>query len=223
MIQGSDEWRKARLGRVTASRISDIVAKTKNGWASARKNYAADLVCERLTGIPTNSFVNDAMKWGTENEPHARDAYTDWLGVGVEQVGFIDHPSIAMSGASPDGLVGPVGALEIKCPNTATHIDTLLTKKIPEKYLYQMQWQMACTGREWVDYCSYDPRMPESLRLFVQRVKREDRLIADLEANVQHFLAEVDATIEALGNLERDRHANHNHASLCEPAEAGQS
>lgn len=198
MIQGSDEWKAARLGKVTASRVADVVAKTKTGWGASRKNYLAELVAERLTGVPAESYSNAAMQWGTDTEPQARAAYQFFHDAEVTEVGFIDHPGISMTGASPDGLVGSNGMIEVKCPNTATHIDTLLAKVVPAKYLPQMQWQMACTGRQWVDYVSFDPRMPEHLRLFCKRVPRDNKYIAELELEVNAFLTELDATIKAL-------------------------
>ena len=143
IVQGSPEWFAARLGKVTASKVSDVVAKTKSGWGASRANYMAALIAERLTQTPADSFSNAAMQWGTEQEPLARVAYEFFTGRDVEQVGFVDHPSIPMTGASPDGLVGEDGLVEIKCPNTATHIDTLLDGKVPGKYVIQMQWQMA--------------------------------------------------------------------------------
>lgn len=198
MIQGSDEWKAARLGKVTASRIADVVAKTRSGWGASRANYMAELVAERLTGKPADSYINGAMQWGIDHEAEARMAYEWARDVDVVQVGLIEHPRIPMSAASPDGLVGDEGLVEIKCPNTATHIDTLLTAKIPEKYVLQMQWQMACTGRKWCDFCSYDPRMPESMRLFIMRVDRDEKLIGTLEQDVELFLRELNQKVAAL-------------------------
>jgi putative phage-type endonuclease len=191
-------WLAARLGKVTASRIPDVVAETKKGWGASRYNYEAELIAERLTGVPAATYTNGAMQWGTEKEPEARDAYAFRFDVEVEEAGFITHRTIAMSGASPDGLVGPVGLVEIKCPNTATHLDTLLGQSVPAKYIDQMQWQMACTSREWCDFASYDPRLPEEMRLFVQRVKRDEQRIAYLEAEVVTFLAEMEDKIAKL-------------------------
>jgi predicted phage-related endonuclease len=138
------------------------------------------------------------MQWGKDNEAQARDAYAFLKGVDVERAPFVDHPSIAMSGASPDGFVGSDGLLEIKCPLTATHIDTLLGGKIEGKYITQMQWQMACTGTLWCDFVSYDPRMPEHLAIWVKRVPRDDAMIEELESAVRVFLAEVSSTVAAL-------------------------
>lgn len=198
LIQGSPEWHAARIGKVTASRVADVIAKTKTGWGASRKNYAAELVAERLTGRAAESYTNAAMQWGLDTEPQARVAYEFLMDATVVQIGLIDHPVIPMTAASPDGLIGEDGMLEIKCPITATHIETLLTRTIPDKYIVQMQWQMACAGRAWCDYLSYDPRMPEDLQLFVKRVLRNDAHIVELETEVQTFLSEVDATIKAL-------------------------
>lgn len=198
IAQGSAEWLAQRAGKVTASRVADVIAKTKTGWGASRANYAAQLVAERLTGNVEPTFTNAAMQWGTDKEPEAREAYEFYAGVFVDQVGMIDHPKIAMTGASPDGLVGDDGLVEIKCPNTATHIETLLSGKVPAKYVTQMAWQMACTGRAWCDFVSFDPRMPEHMRLFVQRVDRDDALIATLEAEVSAFLTEVSDTVASL-------------------------
>lgn len=201
IVQGSPEWHAARLGRVTASRVADVVAKTKSGYGASRANYLAELVAERLTGTAGERFTNAAMAWGTEKEPEARAAYMFATEADVEEVGFVPHPSIAMSGASPDGMVGDQGLVEIKCPNTATHIDTLLGQTVPAKYVTQMHWQMACTGRRWCDFVSYDPRLPSHMRLWVKRVERNDALIAELEAEVQAFLAELDRTVSELEAL----------------------
>lgn len=198
MEQGSEEWFKARAGKVTASRIADVVARTKSGYSSSRTNYCAQLVVELLTGETAPSFTNAAMEWGTATEPQARNAYSARTGELVDQVGFFTHPVIAQSGASPDGCVGDEGLVEIKCPNTATHIETLLDKAPANKYLLQMQWQMACTNRAWCDFVSYNPRMPERLRLFVLRVPRDAKLIAEVEKEVVSFIAEVNAKVEQL-------------------------
>lgn len=198
--QGSPEWLALRCGKVTASRIADIIANGRGGQPSAsRANYLAQLVAERLTCTVQESFINDAMRWGTEHEPIARAMYEIRNDVMVDQVDFIDHPAIAMSGASPDGLVGPDGLVEFKCPSTATHIETLLGGSIPGKYLYQMHWQMACTGRQWCDFVSFDPRMPDELQLFVQRVERPD--LTALEAAVSAFLEEVSSTVIQLEEM----------------------
>lgn len=198
IVQGTPEWFAARCGKVTASRVADVIAKTKAGWGASRANYLAELLCERLTGCVAPSFQNEAMRWGTDQEPFARDAYSRKFGVDVYEVGFVDHPEVAMSGASPDGYVGDAGLVEIKCPNTATHVDTLLNGAVPDKYLVQMQWQMACAGREWCDFISYDPRLPEAMRLFVQRVPRDLSRILELETEVAAFIREIDTKVAAL-------------------------
>ena len=200
MEQGTTEWFAARCGKVTASRVADIIAKTKAGFSTSRDNYMAQLVCERMTGKPAESFSNSAMQWGTDTEPFARAAYEAKADILVSEVGFIDHPWITMSGASPDGLAGD-GLVEIKCPNTATHIATLLDQKVPEKYITQMMWQMACTERPWCDFVSFDPRMPEHLHLFVKRIERNDRYIAELENEVIQFLKEVDDKVKKLNEI----------------------
>ena len=196
--QGSAEWLAMRAGKVTASKIADMIAKTKTGWGAGRENYRAQLVAERLTGLVAETFTNAAMEWGTEKEGEARDAYAFYTNNNVELVDFVVHPAITMSGASPDAYVGDDGLVEIKCPNTATHIATLLGGSVPGKYRLQMMWQMACTGRQWCDFVSFDPRMPEDMRLFVRRLERCDRTIAELETEVRAFLAEVDDTVARL-------------------------
>ena len=201
IIQGSPEWFAARCGKVTASRIADLSAQTKTGWGAGRANYMAQLIADRLTGNVAESFSNAAMQWGTDTEPLARSAYAFFKDATIQEVGFVDHPTIPMSGASPDGLVGENGLVEIKCPNTSTHIETLLNSKIPAKYIKQMQWQMACTGREWCDFVSFDPRMPEHLCIFVDRVHAEG--ISELETQVKDFIAEMEEKITELSNLTR--------------------
>ena len=198
MTQGSDEWLDYRLGRVTASRIADLMAKTKSGPSASRKNYMAQLVCERLTGAREDGFKSAAMAHGTDTEPQARSAYEFMTDFTVTEVGFIDHPRIDMAGASPDGLVGDDGMLEIKCPTSATHIDTLLSGNIDGKYLKQMQFQLACAGRAWCAFVSYDPRLPAEMQLFVKRIPRDPALIVEIETEVSEFLAEVDQTVAAL-------------------------
>ena len=196
--QGSQEWLLARCGKVTASRVADIIAKTKSGYSASRGNYLAELVCERLTGVPTDTYKSAAMEWGTAQEPHARAAYEAVGGVLVQEVGFVPHPSIPDAGASPDGLVGVDGLIEIKCPYTATHIETMLSGKIPDRYNTQMQWQMACTGSEWCDFVSYDPRMPQNMRLFLARTVRDDLAIRAMETEVITFLQELSDKVAAL-------------------------
>ena len=198
MDQGSDQWFAARIGKVTASRVADVLAKTKSGYSTSRDNYMAQLVCERLTGQREEFFTSAAMQHGTDTEPLARAAYESLKDVLVDEVGFVPHPSIIMAGASPDGLVGDNGLLEIKCPNTATHIDTLLSQTVPGKYNTQMQFQMACTDREWCDFVSFDNRLPEELQLFVKRVPRDNMYIKLMEDEIVKFLNELDIKIAQL-------------------------
>jgi putative phage-type endonuclease len=201
MEQRTDDWYKARLGKVTASRVADVVAKTKSGYSASRDNYMADLIVERLTGQKASSFSNAAMEWGTEQEPHARAAYSARTGELVAETGFVRHLVLRDSGASPDGIVSDEGLVEFKCPNTATHLEYLLSGKPPEKYITQMQWQMACTMTKWCDFVSYDPRLPEHLQMLIVRVPRDDKRIAELEDEVRKFLAELDEKVTKLKEL----------------------
>ena len=202
MDQRSDEWFQTRLGKVTASRISDVIAKTKTGVSTSRYNYLIQLVSERLTGKKGDSvFINQAMQDGIDREEVARTLYTLKHG-DVNEVGFIDHPTIAMSGASPDGaLMGVNGGIEIKCPIETTHTNTLMTQSIPTKYLPQMFWQMACAGYDFVDFISYNPNFPDHLQLFVKRLDRDNDYIRQLESEVSAFLAEVEQQILKLKEL----------------------
>jgi putative phage-type endonuclease len=199
--QRTEEWFQQRLGKVTASRISDVIAKTKTGVSTSRQNYLIQLVSERLTGKKGDSFVNQAMLDGIEREDAARKLYEIEKNISVSEVGFFEHPIISMSGASPDGAVHAeiegkyAGLIEIKCPIETTHTNTLMSKSVPSKYLPQIQWQMACVGARWVDFVSYNPNFPDDLKLFIFRVDRDDSYIAELEAEVIKFLDEVDATI----------------------------
>lgn len=208
MDQRSADWFAARCGKVTASRIADLMARTKSGYSTSRANYRAQIVVERLTGTVEPSFCSPAMQHGIDTEAEAREAYQQHMLCTVDELGFADHPTIEMAGASPDGLVGNDGLVEIKCPITATHIDTLLSGTVPDKYHKQMQFQMACTGRTWCDFVSYDPRLPEPMRLFVDRVPRDGDAIAEIEREVTAFLAEVDDTVaKLLARYERELEA----------------
>jgi putative phage-type endonuclease len=191
MEQRTEEWFAARIGKVSASRVADVLAKIKTGEAASRKNYKMELVVQRLTGKPGESFTNAAMEWGTEQEPFARMAYEAHTGTFVEEKGFIDHPTIEGFGCSPDGVVGE-GLIEIKSPNTATHIDWLLDGKAPSRHIPQMMAQMACTGAKFCDFVSFDPRVPDDLQIFVIRVERDEEYIAEMEKEVKLFLQEVD-------------------------------
>jgi len=199
LIQGTPEWFAVRLGKVTASRVADLTAKTKTGWGASRGNYMAELIAERLTGVPAVGYTNAAMQWGTDTEPQARAAYEFYHDGEVELLGFVPHPKIRNAGASPDGRLGK-GLIEIKCPNTATHLETLLGAEIDGKYIKQMQWQMACMGDEieWCDFISFDPRLPERMRLHITRVKRDDQMIGELEKMVLDFLREMETKLDEL-------------------------
>lgn len=201
IVQGSPEWFAIRCGKVTASRVSDVIAKTKSGPAASRANYMGELIAERLTGVAAPSYSNAAMQWGTDHEPDARAAYEFRFDKNVAEIGFAIHPMIQQSGCSPDGLVDDDGLCEIKCPNTSTHIETLLGQAVPSKYMAQIQWQLACTDRYWCDFISYDPRLPELMQLFVYRVRRDDKYIAEMETEVKAFLAEMEAKIGELLKL----------------------
>ena len=199
IAQGTPEWLAARAGRVTASRIPDVMAKIKTGEAATRRDYRAQIIAEILTGQPQgDTFTNEAMRWGTEQEPFARAAYEMASGFMVDQVGFVIHPTIDRAGASPDGIVDMDGLVEIKCPKTATHIQYRLDKAVPTQYQPQMLWQMACTGAAWCDFVSFDPRLPDDLQLFVVRFNRDQARIDAMEAEVIAFLAEVDETLSRL-------------------------
>lgn len=200
--QGSEAWLQSRMGKATASRIQDVISRTKTGYSTSRENYCVELALERITGQRQESYSNDAMKWGTETEPLARAAYEARTGAMVEEVGMVPHPTIEMAGASPDGLVDD-GLCEIKCPAPATHVKTMLSGKPDGRYITQMMWQMASTGAKWCDFVSFDPRFPLHLQLFVKRIERDDALITSLETSVIEFLGEVAAMVEQLNNMKQ--------------------
>jgi len=200
--QGSVEWREARSGKVGASRIGDVIAKIKTGEAAARRDYRAQLVAEILTGKPQDdTYMSPAMTWGVEQERFARSAYELAADVLVDQVGFVLHPTIDRAGASPDGLVGADGLLEIKAPKTATHIQYLLDGVVPNEYQPQMFWQMACCERAYCDFASFDPRLPENMRLLRVRLLRDEARIKELEREVLVFLADVDKMLETVSRF----------------------
>ena len=201
IIQRSPEWFAARCGSLGASQLADALAKTKSGWGASRSNLRAKLVVERLTGQQEESFTSAAMQWGVDKEEEARIAYSFLTGRNVVEVGLYKHPTIIGSHASPDGLVDDDGCLEIKCPNSATHIETLKSNQVAHKYLLQMQWQMACADRQWCDFVSFDPRMPEHLMMYVQRIERDNDMLATLESEVRAFLEEVDEDVKALSKI----------------------
>lgn len=202
--QGTSEWHHLRLGKVTASRVADILAKTKTGPSASRGNYLIELALQRVTKTIEESYTNAAMEWGTQTEPQARVAYEVATNNFVDQVAFIDHPTIAGFGCSPDGLVGNDGLIEIKCPNSATHWGYIKANKPPEKYFIQMQAQMAVTGAKWCDFVSFDPRMPERSQLLVVNVPRDPEFIVFMEAEIKQFLSEVEVEV----NLMEKRNGN---------------
>ena len=201
IIQRSSEWFAARCGSLGASQLADALAKTKSGWGASRSNLQAKLVIERLTGRQEESFSSAAMLWGVEKEEEARTAYSFVTGNDVLEVGLYKHPTIIGSHASPDGLVGDDGCIEIKCPNSSTHIEVLKNNQIAHKYILQMQWQMACADRQWCDFVSFDPRMPDNLMLYIQSIERDNDMLAILESEVAAFLVEVDQDVKALLEL----------------------
>ena len=202
MEQRTDEWYLTRLGKVTASSLHKVLAKTKTGYGADRGNYMTQLVLERVTGTKADFYTNARMHWGIEQEPFARAAYEATKGVMVEEIAFVPHPTIEMSGASPDGLVGDDGMVEIKCPDSKTMLECWLSDNpVESKYMAQMQWQMRCADRNWCDYVVFDPRMPPKAQLFVDRVERDDEWIAATEIEVVKFLAEVDAKVAALKKI----------------------
>jgi len=198
ITQRTEAWYKARCGSLGASQLNEALATTKSGWGASRDNIKNRIIAERLTGIPSEGYVNAAMQFGIDNEDAARKAYEEATGVFVDEMGIALHPVLKHTHASPDGLVGEDGLIEIKVPNTTTHIETLKAKKAPSKYINQMMWQMRCTDRQWCDFVSFDPRLPSHLQLFIVRVERDEAIIADLEAKVAEFLTEVDKEIERL-------------------------
>ncbi len=202
MLQRSDDWFAARCGKVTASRVADLMAKTKTGYSTSRQNYMAQLICERLTGKPAESFNSAAMQRGTEKEPEARAIYMLESGEIVEECGLIIHPDIPEFGASPDGLVCADGLIEIKCPNTWTHLETLKTGKPKGEYLTQMQAQMACTGRQWCDFVSFDDRLPDDIAYFCKRIRRDDEFIGLMMAEISIFLGDLQSELDQI-NMRR--------------------
>lgn len=208
--QRTAEWYAARVGKLTASKLADAVAKTRSGYGASRLNYMTDLMIERLTGRPTPYFCNAAMQWGTDQEASARSLYEQITLDEVIEVGLVDHPTIPMTAASPDGLIADDGLVEIKCPNSATHALFVVDRKIPEKYIKQMQWQMECTGRQWCDFVSYDPRFHPDFdadnplvplfskhTLVIERVDRDDELLDQLRDEVVTFLADLDDMVQS--------------------------
>lgn len=205
--QRSDGWFADRLGCVTASRIKDVAKIQKNGnFYATRDTYKNQLISEILTGVNHKINPTEHMHHGTVTEPAAIEVYRGlvWEDI-VASPPFVRHPFIERSGASPDVLVGDDGICEIKCPATTTHVMTLRENAMPEDHKYQIQWQLACTGRKYADFMSFDPRLPEKYQIFIQRVDRDDVFIRELETIVRKFLAEIDAEIKSLTE------ANFNH------------
>jgi putative phage-type endonuclease len=199
--QGSEEWLKIRLGKVTASGVADVLAKTKTGVSASRGNYLVKLAIQRITGQIEESYTNDAMQWGIDNEAQARVAYEIASNCFVDQIAFVEHPTIKWFGASPDGLVNEDGLVEIKCPNSSTHWEYFKAKAPPKKYYIQMQAQMACTNRKWCDFVSFDPRMPDKSKLLIVRVPRSNEFISDIENEVQQFLDEVQVEVNLMKGI----------------------
>ena len=198
-VQGTPEWLASRAGRVTASMISNVLMKPET---AGYRDYQAQLVAEILTGKPQGSdYTNAHMQFGTETEPLARSAYEAETGFSVDEVGLCIHPTIDRAGASPDGLVSNSGLVEIKCPKVATHLAYLIAGVVPAGYKNQMMWQMACCDRDWCDFVSFRPDLPEHLQLFLIRFKRDEKEIIKLETAVNAFLATVDEMIKKLKEI----------------------
>jgi len=198
--QGSDEWKQARLGHVTASNMAEVMSKGKGtGEAVGRYKYKVRLVAERLTMTAGESYTNAAMQWGIEQEQFACIAYEAQKETFVDKIGFVLHPDIKWLGVSPDRIVGQDGLIEVKCPNTTTHLDYLFDNKVPAEYYKQIQCQLWVTGRQWCDFVSYDPRLPKRNQLLIVRTERDESLIKEMEAQTLQFLAEVETLIIKLG------------------------
>ena len=203
--QNTPEWICQRIGMVTASRMADVMSMLKKGGESQkRKDYKAEIVCETLTGRASEHYVSPAMEHGIETEPLAAAAYEIKQGVELEPGGFWAHDTISRWGASPDRLVGDDGIVEIKCPTTATHLDYLLGGVVPEEYIPQITAQLACTGRKWCDFVSYDDRLPAQYRLFIKRYERDEAKIKEAEDAVLTFLEEVTAILQRLSHLGKE-------------------
>ncbi len=200
--QGTEEWKMARLGYVSASNVAAVMSKGKDGSESAtRRAYKIKIVAERLTHLPQETYKNAAMEWGNEQEPYARMAYEATNAVLVDKTGFWKHETKPWIGVSPDGLVGDDGLIEIKCPNTTTHLEYLWSEVVPAEYRKQIQMQLWVTGRQWCDFVSYDPRLPAQNHLFIKRCERDEKLIAEMEAEIDKFLVEVQTIIDKLSKV----------------------
>ncbi|ENN93707.1 lambda exonuclease family protein [Bartonella bovis] len=196
MEQRTPEWFQARLGKVTASNIDSIVDKTAKGSPTSKyENYKIKLITERLTGKTVSSYETPAMRWGNEHEDRAIEEYSFIYDTPVSRCGFIPHPTIEMAGASPDGLIGDDGLVEVKCPQETTHVRFLRDSKIKPEYILQMQFQMACTGRKWCDFVSFNPLFTDQathLRVKALRIPRDDEQIECINKAVETFLAEIE-------------------------------
>lgn len=208
MEQRSAEWHAARLGKVTASKVADVMAKTKSGYSTSRENYMIEIALQRITKKAKDGFTNAAMQRGTDLEPIARSAYESSEGVMVIECGLIDHPEVKSFAASPDGLVGTDGLLEIKCPDEKQHF-AFLRSMIPDnKYQIQMLAQMACTGRKWCDFVSFDDRFPIELQYAKMRFMRDDKRISEMLSEITSFLEEVkEAELEIHAMINRIKEA----------------
>ena len=191
--QRSPKWFAARGGKVTGSCVSDVLTKVKTGESTSRANYRAQLVVERITGLPAGGdYTNAAIQRGTDLEPVARVAYEVKTGSLALETGFWHDDNM---GASPDGLIDDDGLLEIKCPSLATHFGYLKAGTVPSKYVPQIQMQMFVTGREWCDFVSFCPEYPEHLRLMIVRCKRDDEYISNMVIEINKFLSEVQTDV----------------------------
>lgn len=199
--QRTDEWKAARCGNVGCSRLADVLATTKSGEAATRRNYMAELICERLTGIPTETITTPAMQWGIDNEPLARHAYEIATFYDVVEDFGREHQTIPGFRGSPDGLVRDDGGVEIKCPKTATHLDTLMGGTIKRDYILQMAGYVSIFNRQWWDFVSYDPRLPPRHALFIKRFTRDELPVSEVEEGVKKFLLELAKKIRELEEL----------------------
>lgn len=199
--QKTAEWLTLRSGRISASRLGDVIAKPKRGTEelARRRDYRMELLCERLTGRAAEHYVSRDMDHGVENEPYARAAYEISESVMVDEIGMAIHPTMDFASASPDGLVGDDGCIEIKCPRTATHLEWKMAGVVPEEHIPQMMWVMACCERKWADFISFDPRLPQRLRFFLARLHRDEKRIAEMEYEVMQFNSEVEEMCRKLG------------------------
>jgi len=196
--QGTPEWHQLRAGKVTASRVADILAKTKTGPSASRQNYLIELALQRITNTIEESYTSQAMQDGVDREGQARVLYEVTTKQFVDQAAFIDHFTIVGFGCSPDGLVNTKGLCEIKCRGNAGHWEVIKSGEIPKKYWIQQQAQLSCTGREWNDYVGYNPNFPERSQLFIKRVYRDEAFIAEMEAEIKQFLNEVSNEVELM-------------------------